>query len=66
MLTVKERTKILNRVYPIEERDQVIELEIEEADYEKIENMAIMNNVTVDEMLFLTIIEDIEKNIHNI
>ena len=59
--TVKEKVDLLNDEYPMEGRSEVIDLEIEDDTYAELEKMAEENDVTVEDLLFLIVVEHVEN-----
>jgi len=61
MLTMKEKVAKNYENYPLEERNHTVELEIEEDDYAKIEQCAKDNNISIEEFIFMALLERLDN-----
>jgi len=62
MLTIKEKVAKNYIDYPLNERKTTIDLELEGENLTKIEQCAIDNEVSLEEFIFMTLLEKLEEN----
>ena len=61
MTTMKEKVAKNYKDYPLNKRDNTIDLEIEEDDYAKIEQCAKDNNISIEEFIFMALLERLDN-----
>ncbi len=65
MPEIKERIRILNNVFPIQDRIHTVELDLEDHVYDYLQKTAMSNDVTIEDVAFMIVVESIEKTIQN-
>ena len=63
MLPIKDRVKILSIMYPLNERTVSISIDLKDEVYKDLNKMASDNEVTMDELMFMIVLEYIEEHI---